>query len=151
MRRKRLQHIADTLCHMFCGWRQTFSKPHLVKLGSGRLEIDVLNGTCQFNKTPIEPLSVAAELHTWLERDLGQQGISKGALVKAVLYADLIFESVPWEPVHGSQFFLNGEPVRSGPMHRCTMKCTSIVGSDETEYRAELEESERWPVGWPAA
>ena len=44
MRRKRLQHAADNLCQMFCGWQQASSKHRLVELGSGSLEIDVLSG-----------------------------------------------------------------------------------------------------------
>jgi hypothetical protein len=32
MRRKRLQHLADTLCHNFCGWRAFFDYNELVKL-----------------------------------------------------------------------------------------------------------------------
>lgn len=42
MRRKRLQHAADTLCHMFCGWRLVNSYQELERLGSGTLLIDAL-------------------------------------------------------------------------------------------------------------
>src|SRR5689334_12628046 len=48
MNRKRLQHVADTMCQMFCGWRLIESKPNLVNLGSGILEIDAITGQCVF-------------------------------------------------------------------------------------------------------
>ncbi len=33
MRRKRLQHDADVLCQMFCGWRLVYSYDRLLQLG----------------------------------------------------------------------------------------------------------------------
>ena len=39
MRRKRLKHCADTLCHMFCGWRLVNSYADIESLGSGALKI----------------------------------------------------------------------------------------------------------------
>lgn len=49
MRRKRLQHTADTICRMFCGWRLVNCMPQLVDLGSGTIHIDVLTGSCSFD------------------------------------------------------------------------------------------------------
>ena len=43
MRRKRLKHAADTLCHMFCGWWLANSYTNLETLGSGTLAIDALS------------------------------------------------------------------------------------------------------------
>ena len=79
VRRKRLQHSADTFCQMFCGWRLANSYKDLERLGSGTLSIDVLVGSCRFDGTPIEPLSIAGELHSWLCEDLAAQGIPIGA------------------------------------------------------------------------
>jgi hypothetical protein len=151
MRRKRLQHAADNLCQMLCGWRQIFSKPRLLELGTGRLEIDALGGACRFNGAPIDPLPVVAELVDWLAKDLEQHDIPKHALLEATIYAVMRFDSIPWDPASDGQFFIKGEPVRSGPMHRCVMKCTSLLRTDEREYRGEFNDIEQWPVGWPAA
>jgi len=151
MRRKRLKHVADTLCQMFCGWRQIFSKPQLVQLGNGRLEIDALTGSCSFNGTPIDQVSVAIELRAWLEQDLMQHNIPKSALKEASVSAELLFQSVPWHPLPATQFFKSGEPIHSGPMHQCVVRCASMVRTDDAEYRSKLEDVERWPVGWPAA
>ena len=151
MRRKRFQHVADNLCQMFCGWRQTFSKPHLVRLGTGQLAINALSGACAFNGQPVEPLPIAAELRLWLEQDLEQHGVPKDALKEASVRADFTLETVEWDPVMRTQFFKEGEPVNSGPMHRCAVKCTSLVRTDEAEYRGEFNDVERWPIDWPAA
>ena len=151
MRRKRLQHAADNLCQMLCGWRQIFSKPRLLELGNGRLEIDAITGVCRFNGVPVEALPVAVELRLWLAKDLEQHAIPKQELLDATVYAELSFDSVPWDPSADGQFFMKGEPVRSGPMHRCVVKCTSRLRTDEREYRGEFNDVEQWPVGWPAA
>src|SRR5205085_1874444 len=89
VRRKRLQHSADTFCQMFCGWRLANSYKDLGRLGSGTLSIDVLVGSCRFDGTPIEPLNIAGELHSWLCEDLTAQGITIGALLRAGLTARL--------------------------------------------------------------
>jgi hypothetical protein len=38
MTRNMLKNTADTLCHMFCGWRQTA----LLNLGSERTDLELL-------------------------------------------------------------------------------------------------------------
>jgi hypothetical protein len=83
MRRKRLQHSADTLYQMFCGWRLANFYKDLGRLGSGMLSIDVLVDSCRFDDMPIEPLNIARELHSWLRGDLAAQGIHIGTLLRA--------------------------------------------------------------------
>jgi hypothetical protein len=63
---KRLQHVADTMCQMFCGWRLIESKPNLVNLGSGTLEIDAITGQCLFQGKSFEQLTIAEEIRAWL-------------------------------------------------------------------------------------
>jgi hypothetical protein len=62
VRRKRLQHAADTLCRMFCGWRLANSYRSLASLGAGTLRIDALGGSCEFKGERVETLSIAGEL-----------------------------------------------------------------------------------------
>jgi len=80
MRRKRLQHAADTMCQMFCGWRLIGSKPSLVNLGSGTLEIDAITGQCLFQGKNIGPLTIAEEIRAWLEQDLATNKIPIASL-----------------------------------------------------------------------
>ena len=153
MRRKRLKHVADNLCQMFCGWRQTWSKHELVALGSGELEIDVLQNVCRFNGRAITPLPILLELRGWLERDLGEHAIPLASIHEALVRVALTFDTVPWaeRTTHSEFFWHGGEAAKSDPMHRCTFDCTSVVRTDEVEYRGAYQDREEWPVGWPVA
>ena len=66
MRKKRLQHVADTMCQMFCGWRLDSSKPDLIRPGPGSLETDAITGKCVFGGRVIERLIIAEEIRLWL-------------------------------------------------------------------------------------
>jgi len=153
MRRKRLQHAADNLCQMFCGWQQASSKHRLVELGSGSLEIDVLSGACRFNGAEIERLPIAYVLGDWLGQDLQAHQIPASSIVEATLYARLAFDMIPWDAkTTDSQFFWHGgEPAKADRMHRCRFECSSVVRTDEARYEGKFGEVEEWPVGWPAA
>ena len=96
MRRKRLQHAADTMCQMFCGWRLIESKPNLLKLGSGTLEIDAITGQCVFQRKTTVQLTIAEEIRAWLQQDLATNKIPIAALTGAHLAVKLSFSVVPW-------------------------------------------------------
>jgi hypothetical protein len=81
MRRKRLKHATEAMCQIFCGWRLDTSKPTLVKLGSGVLEIDALTGQCAFSGEPAVELPIAKELHLWLQQELVNSKIPVSALL----------------------------------------------------------------------
>jgi hypothetical protein len=68
MRGKRFQHIADTMCQMFCGWRLVGSKPSLVNLGSGTLNMDAITGQYLFNGKKIAQLTIAEEIRAWIQK-----------------------------------------------------------------------------------
>jgi hypothetical protein len=108
MRRKRLQHVADNLCQMFCGWRQIFSKRRLVELGSGTLDLNVLRETCTFEGRFVEPLPILAELRGWMVRDLAEHHIPLDAIDQAQVEARLQFSSIRWdERTTNAQFFFS--------------------------------------------
>src|SRR5271155_4719419 len=96
MRRKRLQHAADTICQMFCGWRLVESKPSLLKLGPGTLEIDAITGQCCFDGKTTGQLSIAEEIRVWLRLDLETNEIPIAVLTGARLVVKLSFSVVPW-------------------------------------------------------
>jgi len=149
MRRKRLQHAADTICQMFCGWRLIESKPSLLKLGSGTLEIDAITGQCRFDGKTTGQLSIAEEIRAWLRRDLESNEIPIAALTGARLAVELSFSVVPWNERTGEIFFYAGKATRTEQMNRCTMKCESSVTTDEVVYHSKLIETQEWPIGWP--
>lgn len=151
MRRKRLQHAADTICQMFCGWRLINCKSKLVELGSGTICIDVLSGNCTFNGHPVSQLSIAEELRLWLVNDLDRNHIPVAALSRASLQAKISLSEIPWrERTTNEQYFNNGRLVRTDILHRCVIRCESDVTTDDAVYRSEFEDVEEWPLGWPA-
>jgi hypothetical protein len=135
---------------MFFNWRQTFSKPRLVDLGTGILEVDALTGESRFNGAPIEPLSMASELRAWLERDLAEHEIPKAAVREATVRIDLSFDLIPWDQRNtDSRLIARGGRAASVPMHRFAAKCASVLRTEEAEYRGKYQYVEEWPVEWP--
>jgi hypothetical protein len=137
---------------MFGGSRRIFSTPRLVELGTGILEVDALTGKARFNGTSIQPLAIAAELRARLEGDLAEHGIPKSRVREATVRVEFSFDLIPWDQrATTSHLLVHGEPVKSGPMHRCAVTCTSVLRTDEAEYRGKYQFVEEWPLGWPAA
>ena len=149
MREKRLQHAADTMSQMFCGWRLIGSKPNLLKLGSGTLEIDAISGQCLFQGKTIGQLTIAEEIRAWLQQDLATNKIPIAVLTGAHLAVRLSFSVVPWNEPAREIFYSDGKTVRTEKMNRCVMECDSNVTTDEGVYRSQLKEVQEWPLGWP--
>jgi len=153
MRRKRLQHAADTLCHIFCGWRLSNSYRDLERLGSGHLTIDVLSGRCLFNGNPIEQMSIAYELYAWLREDLSAHAIPTDAVRLAELNVELVYSKINTSERTTTVHHMDrgGKPIRKGQFHRVHIQCNSEVATDEAVYRSLFSDLEEWPVGWPAS
>ena len=149
MHRKRLQHVADTMCQMFCGWRLIESKPNLVNLGSGTLEIDAMTGQCLFQGKTIGQLTIAEEIHAWLQQNLATNKIPIAIVTGAHLAVKLSFSVVPWNEPTREIFYSAGKVVRTEKMNRCVMECDSNVSTDEAMYHSKLMEAQEWPLGWP--
>ena len=149
MRGKRLQHVANTMCQMFCGWRLSTSKPDLVRLGPGVLEINAITGQCVFEGKTVGKLSIAEETRVWLPQELGTNKIPIAALIDAHLAAKLSFSVVPWSEPTREIFYSDGKVIRTESMNRCFMECDSTVTTDEAVYHSNLTEVQEWPVGWP--
>ena len=137
------------MCQMFCGWRLIESKPSLLNLGSGTLEIDAITGQCHFEGKSIGQLNIAEEIRAWLRRDLARNEIPIAALTGAGLTVKLSFSVVPWNERTKEIFYSDGKAVRTEQMNRCIMKCESNVTTDEAVYRSSLVETQEWPLGWP--
>src|ERR1035437_6351814 len=94
MRRKRLNHAADTFCQMFRGWRLANSYHALAELGSGTLVIDAKDATCTFNGADIAPLNIAGELNAWLIADWQANDIPLPAISAAKLTVVLALSTI---------------------------------------------------------
>ena len=89
---------------MFCGWRLIGSKPNLVDLGSGTLEIDAITGQCFFQGQIIDQLKIAEEIRGWMQDDLAANKIPIAAVTGARLTVKLSFSLVPVEHTHARDF-----------------------------------------------
>src|SRR5206468_4560194 len=93
MRRKRLKHQDDILCHMFRGWQLLNDYRALTELGSGTLEIDFLNESCQHNAKPVPTLSIVRTVSAWWRTDLASNNIPLDDIQEARLNVDLYFRA----------------------------------------------------------
>lgn len=151
MRRKRLQHAADTLCHMFCGWRLVNSFEEIARIGTGTLKIDATNGDCKFNDQHIASIKIAGELHAWLNRDLEQHSIPEGAITRAELTAELTVSRIQHNlPRRQNAYFFdsNGKHIKQKNWTRCEITCHSEIETNEKVYRSDLKDFDEWPDGW---
>jgi hypothetical protein len=134
---------------MFCGWRLIGSKPNLLNLGSGTLEIDAITGLCLFHGKKIAQLTIAEEIRAWLHEDLATNKIPIATLTGAHLTVKLSFSVVPWNKSAREVFYSDGKTVQTEKMNQCILECDSCVTTDETVYRSTLSEVQEWPLGWP--
>jgi len=150
-RLKRLEYVAQNLGQMFCGWRLISSKPRLVQLGSGSLEINALTGGCSFDGRQIETLPIAQELQLWLVKELAEYDINPKLLTSACLKVNLSFSLVPWGEgtARAEQFFADGKEIRTTNRHRCEISCESEVVTESSVYRSTQSDIEEWPTEWP--
>lgn len=149
MRRKRLNHAAETLCAMFCGWRLMNSYKELSSLGSGTLAIDALQLKASFNGVETEAPSIAHELHIWLKEDLQANNIPSEAIREAKLV--VVFEIARVSaPKSQRDFYIgrDGMPIREGEFYKLVAQCKSTITTDEALYESQRSHHEQWPVRW---
>ncbi len=151
MRHNRLKHAADTLCHMFAGWRLSNSYGELERLGSGSLLINTLTAECQMNGKPVGPLAIAQELQTWLLNDLKQHRIELSKIRAATLEAELRIERTVRRKKPARTVYIGKDqnPITKGEFVSLSANCQSRIASDDSEYTSHLQFEETWPVGWP--
>jgi hypothetical protein len=150
MRRKRLQHGADVLCQMFCGWRLVNSYRDLESLGSGTLTVDALSGQCGFEGRPINRLTIAGELQAWLEEDLTANSIPRAGLKRAQLTAVLSRTEISAKERMTATHHISakGDTINKGPFIRLKIDCKGEIETDEKTYTATQSELVEWPRGW---
>ena len=140
MRRKVIQHYADTICQMFCGWQLMGDFRRLEQLGNGRLSIDLLCGACIHNGKRVEQLSIARILQAWVYERCAKDAVPTDALSQIHLEADLDVQqsekqrdpSVRWP---------NAKP----PFIGCDIRCRSTIATDERTYTGQFTDFEEWP------
>ena len=123
MKRKRFKHHVDILCRMFCGWQLYTDFDTFAELGSGTLEINAMDGTCEYNQSQIKNLSIATTLNLWLVEELNENNIAMSEIDTALLTVQV--EVSP--PEYGNRF-------TSFSFH-CTSKLVSGVDEYVSEYQ----------------
>lgn len=94
MKRKRLHHIAFTLCHMFCGDRLMADYTVLARLGSGDLHIDLKTGRVTFNGEAAQPLWIVSALEDFMGKELARHAIPWEALQRAAFFKGMIISAL---------------------------------------------------------
>lgn len=140
MRRKVLQHTANSLCQMFCGWQLFADWGVLTRLGGGSLRIDALRGRCEHDGRPIAPLTMAEYLHSWLEEDCARNRIPTASLHTAALEVTFATREAD-EQRDSSVHFSDPRP----PFVLCDLSCRALVETDEAAYHATREAKVDWP------
>jgi len=141
LRRKRLQHVAQNLAQMFCGWQLYRDYGTLTRLGSGALDIDVLGGACRFNGEPIGQFTMVMVLSSWMQEDLQAHSIPLEEILEAKVQVEFTTRHTTEQ--------LNRDVVWAKPSKQfvlCDLICRGRVGTGERVYEAEYRELEEWPL-----
>jgi hypothetical protein len=137
---------------MFCGWRLLWSYPALERLGSGILEINVLERTCRYNEQAIPKLTIADELHAWILRDIAALGESAENLRGVVLRAKLSLRDIDAAERKTRDVHMGPDqrPLKQREYIACAIECESEIVTSAKVYRSHYLDLEEWPRGWRA-
>ena len=145
MRRKRLKHQADILCHMFRGWQLLSDYRTLTDLGSGTLEIDFLNEVCRHNAKPIPTLSIVQAVGSWWRNDLAANKIPLDDIQEARLDVGLDLSEQEGQRDHSITWAKSAKIFIS-----CSIRARSIIRTNEATYASEYADRLEWPRNWAA-
>jgi hypothetical protein len=129
MRRKVLQDVANTLCHMLVGWRMSEDLEALSQLPDGALSFDVLSGSVVCNQRGPLDLYIAGELSAWLKHRLASLNIPLNAITSATLRAEFTTGRIKTDRKRIVSF---------------DWSCESSVATDEKTYVGRLVEAHQW-------
>jgi hypothetical protein len=142
MKTKRLQHHADILCKMFCGWQLLHDYKLLTELGHGTLEIDALARTSTHNGAPVT-LNMADVLGMWLSNDIQTSAMSLNTIISAIIRIEFTTERHRGQRNKSMQW---ARPTKE--FISCSLKCVSSIKTAEREYTSQYEETEEWPTNY---
>ena len=109
---------------MFCGWQLHTDFDAFAELGSGTLEINALDGTCKFNQSSINKLSIASVLNSWFIEDLKDNNIAISEVEVVVLSVHIVVRP----PEYGNRFT------------SFSLNCKSKLISGTEEYASEYQD-----------
>lgn len=142
MKLKRLNHQAQNLGQMFCGWELMFDYKRLAELGSGILTLNILTKECQNNENSIPPLQIASTLNHRMTQDLAAHGIELEAIEVASLEVE--FKTERHKGQKGDTSWADPTPYYIG----CTLSCSSKIRAFGREYVSTYVDAEEWPESY---
>ena len=145
MKRNRYQHIANVLCEMFCGWQLHPDYRRLTELGSGELDIDLLQAGCRHNGVSIRMPDIGNVLVSALTEDLERHGVSINGLSHASLTVRYILEEHEGQRDKWTSW---ANPARY--YVGCELSLKSRIVTDTREFTRDYNAQLEWPKNWAA-
>jgi hypothetical protein len=134
MRRKILQHFANTPPQRLLDLPSGFDLARFARLVSGTLDIDFLTGECRYNGILITPFDMCGEHRAWIDRESEHHHISKEKLSRIAMSVDFVVSDDEMKHLVGNGFrsaFFNFD-------------CRSEIKTDEKTYASHQRGQKRW-------
>jgi hypothetical protein len=135
-----LQELAERLCQSFCGWKLQHDRRTLSKLGSGRLEVDLVKKTCRFGHNYIPRLIMVDELIRQLRAHLQDDGAAPEELRSAALEIRLTIEEREDQKDKSVVWFGDYDGFVG-----CEMEIRCTLSTDDESCKAEHRGYVEWP------
>jgi len=135
-----LQQLADVLCRGFCAWNLQHDKRALTRLGSGKLEIDLLKRTCRFGRDYIPRLAILNTLLMQFQRLLDDNEVTEDTIRSAILSIEITIEEREEQRDKSVMWF--GE---NNGFVGCDMDVRCKVGTAEESCKSEHRVYVEWP------
>src|SRR5687767_14412569 len=134
MRRKVLQHFANTPPQRLLDLPSGFDLARFARLGSGTLDVDFHGGQCRHNGAFVAAFDLCAEHRAWIEREGQRHHIPIKELTRATMTVDFTVSDVEVKHSYGHVF-------RSALF---SFDCRSEVRTSEKTYASHQKGQKRW-------
>ena len=135
-----MQQLADILCRGFCGWNLQHDKRSLTRLGSGKLEVDLLKRTCRFGRDYMPRLAILNTLLGQFQRFLEDNGVAPETIRSAILSIEITIEEREEQRDKSVMWF--GE---YDGFVGCEMGIRCTVGTEKESCKSEHRGYVEWP------
>jgi hypothetical protein len=135
-----LQQLADTLCRGFCGWNLQHDRRSLTRLGSGKLEVDLLKRTCRFGRDYIPRLAILNTLLGQFQRFLDDNGVAPKTIRSAILSIEITIEEREEQRDKSVMWFDEYDGFVG-----CEMEIRCAVGTEKESCKSEHRGYVEWP------
>ena len=134
MRRKVLQHFANTPPQRLLDLPSGFDIARFARLTDGRLEVDFLSGECRHNGNLVDPFDLCAEHRAWLDREARRHHIHLEELVRVEMTVDFVVSGAEVKESYGHVF-------RSALF---CFDCRSEIHTSEMVYASHQKGQKEW-------